>query len=393
MKLVLADFGQALTVSKDSFVVREKGKTLSQTPFYKTNEIVVSSKNAVSVDSLLWASLYNVDVVFCLHNGKPLCFLHSIKDSGNVKTRLNQLRAYDSKKGLEIAKSVLIQKIGNENNLLKHLDLKPYEQNRRVPKPSEIARIEAEKLSTNLRLKLTHIEENFSVWFYAQIFPLFPKWLRIGNRMKRNATDPLNNLLNLSFEILMWKVMKAAVKSKLEPYLGFLHSEAWGKPSLVCDLMEPFRPYIIHFLLDYSKTLDPQDFKRTYFKNKLPRYFLTHETTWNLIETLNKQLFEASIPLQRNRKIGFRMQFETFIDEYVSSIAKTINAPNNDISEHLFPDFAHLHISLQKAPQSPKEIPPPETSSSEARVNGSRHNGDIYQEFHQTPRYSTYIEF
>jgi len=64
-----------------------------------------------------------------MHNGKPLAFLHSIKDEGNVKTRLNQLRAYESPKSLEIAKAILTQKIENENNLLKHLNLKPYEQN------------------------------------------------------------------------------------------------------------------------------------------------------------------------------------------------------------------------------------------------------------------------
>ncbi len=254
-----------------------------------------------------------------------------------TRARANQLRAYDSKKGLEITKTVLLQKIENENNLLKHLDLKPYEQNRRVPSPSQIACIEAEKITHNLRLKLTHIEENYSVWFYAQVLPLFPKWLRISNRIKRNATDPLNNLLNLSYEVLMWKVMKAVVKSKLEPYLGFLHAEAWGKPSLVCDLVEPFRPYIIHFLLYYSKTLEPKDFKRTYIKDKLPRYFSTHETTWNLVENLNKQLFEAYIPQQRNRKIGFRMQFETLIDEYVSSIARTLNTPNLQKTETAFP--------------------------------------------------------
>lgn len=298
----------------------------------------------VSVDSLLWASLYNVDVTFTMHNGKPLCFLHSIKNEGKVKTRLNQLRAYDSRKGLEIAKAILIQKIENENDLLKHLDLRPYEQNRRVPKSSEIAQIEAEKLTQNLRLKLTHIEENFSVWFYAQIFPQFPKWLRVKNRIKRNAIDPLNNLLNLSYEILMWKVMKAVVKSKLEPYLGFLHAEAWGKPSLVCDLVEPFRPYIVHFLLHYCKTLEPKDFKRTFFKNKVPRYFLTHKTTWNLIENLNKQLFEAYIPQQINRKIGFKMQFETLIDEYVSSIAKAINTPNLEIPETTFPKPLHYPL-------------------------------------------------
>jgi CRISPR-associated protein Cas1 len=337
LKIILSQFGQSLGVARDCFTIKQNKKLVDKIPFWKTNEIVIASKNVVSVDSLLWASLYNVDVTFTMHNGKPLCFLHSIKDNGNVKTRLNQLKAYDSRKGLEIAKSVLLQKIENENNLLKHLDLKPYEQNKRVPSPSEIARIEAEKLTQNLRLKLTHIEENYSVWFYAQVLHLFPKWLRVSNRIKRNATDPLNNLLNLSYEVLMWKVMKAVVKSKLEPYLGFLHAEAWGKPSLVCDLIEPFRPYIIHFLLHYSKTLEPNDFKRTYIKNKLPRYFLIHKTTWNLIETLNKQLFEAYIPQQRNRNIGFRMQFETLIDEYVSSIAKTINSPTLKIAETQFP--------------------------------------------------------
>jgi hypothetical protein len=97
------------------------------------------------------------------------------------------------------------------------------------------------------------------------------------------------------------------------------------------------RARIIHFLLNYSKTLKPKDFKRAYFKNKLPRYFLTHETAWNLIETLNKQLFEAHIPQQRNRKIGFQMQFEILIDEYVSSIAKTINTPNLEKTEIHFP--------------------------------------------------------
>jgi CRISPR-associated protein Cas1 len=306
-------------------------------PFWKTNEIVIASKNSVSVDSLLWASLYNVDVTFTMHNGKPLAFLHSIKNQGNVKTRLNQLRIYDSKKGLEIAKTILLQKIQNENTLLKHLNLKPYEQNKRVPQPSEIAKIEGERITQNLRLKLTHIEEDYSLWFYGQIFKLFPKWLRITNRTKRNAIDPLNNLLNLSYEVLMWKVTKAVVKSKLEPYLGFLHAEAWGKPSLVCDLVEPFRPYIMHFLLNYCKTLNPEDFKRAFVKNKVPRYFLKHEATWNLIENLNKHLFEAYIPQQINRKVGFKMQFETLIGEYVSSIAKTINSPTLKIPETTFP--------------------------------------------------------
>ena len=37
-----------------------------------------------------------------------------------------------------------------------------------------------------------------------------------------------------------WKrsLQRALIKAKLEPYLGFLHSLAEGKPSLICDFME-----------------------------------------------------------------------------------------------------------------------------------------------------------
>jgi CRISPR-associated protein Cas1 len=345
LKVVLSEFGQSLGVSKDCFTVKQENKAEQKIPFWKTNEVVVASKNTVSVDSLLWASLYNVDVVFTMHNGKPLAYLHSIKDNGNVKTRLNQLKAHESKKGLEIAKTVLLHKVGNENSLLKHLNLKPYEENPRLPNLSDIAHIEAQKLNQIVRLRLNHIEENFSLWFYAQTFQLFPKWLRVKNRIKRNATDPLNNLLNISFEVLMWKVMKAVIKSKLEPYLGFLHSVSYGKPSLVCDLIEPFRPYIMLFLLNYCKTLEPKDFKRTFFKDQLPRYFLTHETTWKLVQALNKNLFEAYIPMQRNREHGFRMQFETLIDEYASLTAKTLNTNATAIAEAKFPSFASLNMN------------------------------------------------
>lgn len=326
MKIIIKDFGFFLGTNEDSFKIQKNGETIKEFPFHDTNEIVIGTRNSISIDALAWASLYNVDVVITLHNGKPLAVLHSIKHMTSVKTRLNQFRAYESAKGLEIAKSVLIQKIKNENNLLKHYGLKSYEKNLKKPNLQDIKNVHAERITQNVRTKLNAIEEHFSKFFYGQMFPLFPKWITPKKRIKRNAIESGNNLLNLSFEVLNWKVMKAILTSKLEPYLGFLHSIQHSKPSLVCDLVEPFRPYIIHFLINYSKTLTSKDFIKTYLiKGKYPRYFLKHETAWNLIEILNKQLFESYIPMQRNRKHGKRMIFETFIDEYVSSVARFIN--------------------------------------------------------------------
>lgn len=237
------------------------------------------------------------------------------------------------------AKTILLQKIENENNLLKHHNLKTYDEDSKLPSFTEIKNINAEKITQKIRLRLNNVEKRFSKKFYSRIFPLFPTWLSVKRRVHRNATKSLNNLLNLSYEILKCKVLKATLKEKLEPYLDFLHSIQYGKPSLVCDLVEPFRPYVIHFLIQCSQTLKQKHFKRVYIKNRYPRYFLTHETTWKLIENINKHLFEAYIPLQRNRKHGSHMQFETLIDEYAGITAKYINTSTTETPRPIFPTF------------------------------------------------------
>lgn len=63
------------------------------------------------------------------------------------------------------------------------------------------------------------------------------------------------------FEILAWKVHRALINAKLEPYLGFLHSEQFGKPSLVCDFQELYRYLIDDFLIERRKKFHKKDFR------------------------------------------------------------------------------------------------------------------------------------
>ncbi len=65
--------------------------------------------------------------------------------------------------------------------------------------------------------------------------------LRPDKRRKFKAYDGVNNIFNLAYEVLQWKVHRAIIRAKIEPYLGFLHSVQVGKPSLVCDLQELYR--------------------------------------------------------------------------------------------------------------------------------------------------------
>jgi hypothetical protein len=47
----------------------------------------------------------------------------------------------------------------------------------------------------------------------------------------------------------------------LDPYLGYLHSIQFAKPSLVCGIQEVFRGLIDEFLIGYSQKLKGDDFE------------------------------------------------------------------------------------------------------------------------------------
>lgn len=60
--------------------------------------------------------------------------------------------------------------------------------------------------------------------------------------------------------MLSWKVHRALMNAKLEPYLGFLHSIQFGKPSLVYDFQELYGHLIDDFLIRYCQSFKKKDF-------------------------------------------------------------------------------------------------------------------------------------
>ena len=103
-------------------------------------------------------------------------------------------------------------------------------------------------------------ESKFTKRYFDQIFTLFPEFLRHKGRRTFKAYDGLNNLFNLGYELLAWKVHRSLIKAKLEPYLGFLHSTQHGKPSLVCDVKELFPHLIDDFLIQHCQNFKKRDF-------------------------------------------------------------------------------------------------------------------------------------
>ena len=85
-------------------------------------------------------------------------------------------------------------------------------------------------------------------------------------RVRRPPTDPVNSLLSFGYSLLRHDVQGAVNIVGFDPYLGYLHCDRYGRPSLALDLMEEFRPLVIDSMV--LSTLNKQLFKPEDFETE-----------------------------------------------------------------------------------------------------------------------------
>jgi len=320
-KLYVNGFGEFIGREEGCLVVRKKGKTEKRFPLFdnQLKEIQIRSGNGISSGALVTCGYWGIDLIVLSGRGSPVAVLKSLYDDSHVKTRLCQYEAYNSPKGMAIAKQFVISKLEGQNQVLKKYGLK------RI----DFSVIEAVKNADaddfqKLRRRIMGLEGKCSERYFDQIFSLFQESIRPSCRKKFKAFDGVNNLFNLAYRILTSKVHVALIKAKLEPFLGFLHGIQFGKPSLVCDFIELYRYQVDNFLIDYARNLTPRDFvvkSEDYSKRrKGKRQYLTEELTNKLIKKLNAY-FEKRVEIPRI-KVGKRQKLETLIDEEALLLAK-----------------------------------------------------------------------
>ena len=252
--------------------------------------------------------------------------LKSLDDDSHINTRLCQYEALKDGRGLEIAKQFVKGKIEGQNMVLKKYGLKTD-----TSVNLKLGAVETDDL-TLLRRKLMQIEAKFSQFYFKQIFQLIPERIRPENRKTFKAYDGINNLFNLAYELLAWKVHRALISAKLEPYLGFLHSLQFGKPSLVCDFQELYRYLIDDFVIQHFKTLRKTDLvlkdEDVPPNRKGKREYLKKEENDAFVRKLNKY-FTNIVEVPRMR-IGERQEIETLINEEAFLFAKYLRGERKE---------------------------------------------------------------
>ena len=258
-----------------------------------------------------------------------MALLKNIEDDSHVETRLCQYQAVlDEEKCMEIAKQFIISKIKGQNEVLKKYK---FDTSHNLQSLLQIKNLKFENLKLTRR-KLMAIESHSAKDYFSQIFKLFPEKIRPETRETYKAYDGLNNVFNFAYYILECRIHKALLKARLEPYLGFLHSVQFGKPSLVCDFQELYRYLIDDFLVERCQKLRKKDFVLvTDFMMHLKmgkKIHLKEYETDSLAEDLT-DFFDRVVNIDRI-KVGNRQTIDTLISEEALLFAKYLRNERKD---------------------------------------------------------------
>ncbi|MEM2889796.1 MAG: CRISPR-associated endonuclease Cas1 [Candidatus Hadarchaeum sp.] len=201
---------------------------------------------------------------------------------GNIFLRRRQYQcATDPDFCLHMARAIALGKLKNQRTLARRLcRLNPELPEEEIAKITHaIRKAESEGSLDGLRG-----QEGIGAKAYFHIFrsALNKDWY-FKKRTRRPPTDRANALLSLGYSLLTQNMMTALEVVGLDPYDGFFHADAYGRPALALDLMEEFRALIVDSVVltvINKRILNPEDFKPgpeggIYLKHRAMKKFLT----------------------------------------------------------------------------------------------------------------------
>ena len=97
-------------------------------------------------------------------------------------------------------------------------------------------------------------EGTIARYYWQALAEIMPAPLNFKERVQQNPPDAFNTTLNYLYGILYGMVETSIFSVGLDPYMGILHGDQIGKPTLSYDLIEPFRPMADRMIIEFVLT-------------------------------------------------------------------------------------------------------------------------------------------
>lgn len=241
-------YGSSIRKKGNCFLIKTK-ESSEEVCADDVTQIIMGSGTHISSDAIFLAAEKNVDIVCLSRTGEPVSRIWPCKFGGTALTRRKQMEAIYNRKGVMVANAMVRAKASNQLYFLQSLNRERGEQT--INDICAAIRENIRKASWSadsideVRSEIFAFEGGCSRLYFQGLSMIIPIKYGFGGREKRPPADPVNAALSYGYGVLYGKVERACVLSGLDPYLGFLHTDRYGKPSMVLDLIEPFRQPLV----------------------------------------------------------------------------------------------------------------------------------------------------
>ncbi len=256
---------QGTQLHKDGYrlVAKQGSGVVDEVPVQDLEQLIVVGNVMLTPPVMDYLIQSRVDTVFLSVSGRFRGRLLT-QYAKNVDLRRRQyLLLNKPDAALEIARNIVSAKIGNQRIfLLRH--------NRKLKCDAVAAALAQMRILAEDALQAGSVDRLMGYEGVASrsYFSVFDRLLKrddfvFRGRNRRPPRDPVNALLSFGYTMLANAVETAVNIVGLDPYLGAFHSMEYGRPSLVCDLMEEYRSFFVDALVTTllnKKIINPDDF-------------------------------------------------------------------------------------------------------------------------------------
>ena len=240
-------FGASLKRKGDRFVVRAGANKLAVSA-QKVQSILVTTAVFLSSDAIVLAVTHNVDIVFLDKFGDP--FAPGLAPADGLDRGDQPPAARDRRRP---RRARIRSRMGRRQGP------QPVRVSRRaLAAQARSARSLFASATESIRSSLAQVDRidgtarraartatrpgrDAGRAYFACLGQLVPEAYRFDGRSRQPAHDGFNAMLNYSYGVLYSIVDRACICAGLDPFLGYLHTDNYNKPSLVFDMIEPFR--------------------------------------------------------------------------------------------------------------------------------------------------------
>lgn len=237
-----------LSLDGENVVIQKDEHTSTRLPLHNIENIVCFNWQGVSPALMGACAERDIGLAFLLPSGRFQGRVHG-RVRGNVLLRKKQYRVSDDEaQSVPIAASFLMGKIYNSRKVLERglRDHAMLVNKEALSNASSFLKETLNALLTCKRLSELMAFEGSAAQIYFSVFDHLILQQKddfyFKERNRRPPMDNMNSLLSFLYTLLTNEAVSALEAVGIDPYVGFLHADRPGRPSLALDLMEELRP-------------------------------------------------------------------------------------------------------------------------------------------------------